>query len=160
MQKENLSKIGSLNTTYMSERKTKEITTPAGHKIVLRTYLTGREANEIKAAMFSSLKMNMDDAQSGKVNVGDVSGAFLIEQERKALGFLLVSIDGGTNAPVDKLSICPQRNTKRSSKRSTKSKTLRRRRSEAGLASLLLKRRRRVGYTAHRHPLQRDELHV
>jgi hypothetical protein len=51
----------------MSERETKEFIAPSGHSVVLRTYLTGREANEIKAAMFSSLKMNMDDAQSGKV---------------------------------------------------------------------------------------------
>jgi hypothetical protein len=89
------------------ERETKEITTRAGHKVVLRTYLTGREANELKSVMFSALKMNMEDAQSGKVNVNDVPGTFLIEQEKKALGFLLVSIDGETNAPIDKLLDLP-----------------------------------------------------
>jgi hypothetical protein len=91
----------------MPLRETKEFITPAGRKIVLRTYLTGREANEIKAAMFSALKMNMDDAQSGKVNVGDMSGTFLIEQERKALDFLLVSIDGDIMGPVEKLLELP-----------------------------------------------------
>jgi ABC-type uncharacterized transport system YnjBCD permease subunit len=47
---------------YMSERETKEFTTPGGHKVVLRTYLTGREAGELKSVMFSALKMNMEDA--------------------------------------------------------------------------------------------------
>ena len=91
----------------MAERETKEFTTPAGHKVVLRTYLTGREANELKAVMFSALKMNMEDAQSGKVNVIDVPGTFLVDQERKALGFLVVSVDGDATAPVDKLLDLP-----------------------------------------------------
>jgi hypothetical protein len=87
----------------MADRETREITTPGGHKVVLNAYLTGREANELKAVMFSALKMNMEDAQSGKVNVGDVPGTFLMDQEKKALGFLLVSIDGETQDVVDKL---------------------------------------------------------
>jgi hypothetical protein len=91
----------------MPDRETREFTTPSGHKVVLRTYLTGREATELKSVMFSALKMNMEDAQSGKVNVSDVPGTFLVEQERKALGFLLVSVDGETNAPVDKLLDLP-----------------------------------------------------
>src|SRR5258708_39274410 len=91
----------------MSERETKTITTPGGHTVVLRTYLTGREANDLKSVMFSALKMNMEDAQSGKVNVSDVPGTFLVEQERKALGFLVVSLDGDNTAPVDKLLDLP-----------------------------------------------------
>jgi hypothetical protein len=91
----------------MADRETKEIVTPGGHKVVLRTYLTGREANELKAVMFSAMKMNIEDAQSGKVNVSDVPGTFLIDQEKAALGFLLVSIDGETNAPIDKLLDLP-----------------------------------------------------
>src|SRR5258708_30048084 len=91
----------------MSERETKTITTPGGHTVVLRTYLTGREANELKAVMFSALKMNMEDAQSGKVNVSDVPGTFLVEQETKALGFLVVSVDCDANVPVDKLLDLP-----------------------------------------------------
>jgi hypothetical protein len=91
----------------MAERETKEITTPLGHKVVLRSYLTGREANELKAVMFSAVKMNMDDVQSGKIGVGEVPGTFLVEQEKKALDILLVSLDGDTNAPVDKLLDLP-----------------------------------------------------
>lgn len=91
----------------MSERETKEFITPAGHKVVLRTYLTGRESNDLKSVMFSAIKMNMEDVQSGKVNVGDVPGTFLVEQERKALDILVISIDGDTASPVDKLLDLP-----------------------------------------------------
>jgi hypothetical protein len=89
------------------ERETKEITTPAGRKIVLRTYLTGREANEIKSLMFSALKADMQDAQSGKIAVEGMSGSFILEQEKRALSYLVVSIDGETKDPVDKLLDLP-----------------------------------------------------
>lgn len=82
-------------------RETKEILTPGGHKVVLNAYLTGREAQELKSIMFSALKVNMEDVQSGKVGMGDIPSAFLVEQEKKALAFLLVSFDGNTTNPVE-----------------------------------------------------------
>jgi hypothetical protein len=91
----------------MSDRQTFEFTTPAGHKVVLNTYLTGREAQELKSVMFSSLKMSMDDVQTAKVGLADVPTAFLVEQEKKALGYLVVSIDGDPADPVAKLLDLP-----------------------------------------------------
>ena len=91
----------------MSERETREFKTPGGHVVVLRTYLTGRETTELKSIMFSALKVNMDDAQNGKVGVGDIPSSFLIEQEKKAMTFLVVSVDDDTTAPIDKLLDMP-----------------------------------------------------
>jgi hypothetical protein len=91
----------------MADRETREFVTPGGHQIILNAYLTGREANDIKAIMFSALSMNMGDARESKVNIGNVPGTFLIEQERKALGFLLVSVDGDVTNPVDQLLDLP-----------------------------------------------------
>lgn len=91
----------------MSDRETISFTTPGGRAVLLRSYLTGREANELKAVMYSAVKMDMEDAQSGKVKVSDVPGTFLVEQERKALELLLVSIDGDTAAPIEKLLDLP-----------------------------------------------------
>jgi len=92
----------------MADRETKEIVTPGGHKVMLRTYLTGREANELKAVMYSAFKMNMDDAQSGKVGMEKVSGEFMIEQEQKAIGLLLVSLDENTEDALNRLLDLPQ----------------------------------------------------
>src|SRR5450631_3106914 len=92
----------------MSERETREFITPAGHKIVLRTYLTGREANELKGVMYAAFKMSMDDAQNGKVGMDKVSGEFMIEQEQKAIGLLLVSLDENTESVLDRLLDLPQ----------------------------------------------------
>lgn len=89
------------------ERDTKIITTPAGHTVVLKSYLTGREANELKGVMFSALKMNIEDAQSGKINIGDVSGSFLVDQEQKAMSLVLVSLDGSADNALERLLDLP-----------------------------------------------------
>jgi hypothetical protein len=90
------------------ELETKEFITPAGNKVVLRTYLTGKESNELKAIMYADLKINASDAAEGKVALADIPAAFMIAQESKALGFLMVSINGETNAPVAKLEELPE----------------------------------------------------
>jgi hypothetical protein len=92
----------------MTERETKTVTTPNGHTVVLRTYLTGKESSALKAIMFSELKINPSDAASGKVALGDMSATFLVSQEAKALEFLVVSVDGDTAAPVEKLGDLPE----------------------------------------------------
>src|SRR3954467_15193047 len=88
-------------------RETKEFTTPGGRKIVLNAYLTGREATQLKEVMYASLKISSADIQSGAINLTDIPASFLVEQERKALAFLLLSVDGAIDAPVDKLLDLP-----------------------------------------------------
>ena len=90
------------------DRETKILTTPGGHKVVVRTYLTGRESNELKSLMFSALKIKMDDAATGAVNVPELPGTFLLEQEQKALGMIIVSVDDETSGVVEKMLDWPQ----------------------------------------------------
>ena len=91
----------------MSERATQPFITSGAHTIVLKSYLTGREANQLKALMYGAVKMSMEDAQSGKTKISEVSGAFLAEQEQKALELLVVSFDGSTENPIAKLLDLP-----------------------------------------------------
>jgi hypothetical protein len=73
-------------------RSTIEFQTPGRHIIVLNAYLTGREARELKALIFKSMKVDLSQATTGNVGLGDVDNSFLIEQEKAALGYLLVSV--------------------------------------------------------------------
>jgi hypothetical protein len=77
-------------------RETKTITTPGGHSIVLRSYLTGREANQLKELLFADLKLNIEDVRDGKMAVEDIPASFLVKQEEKAIELLVVSVDGVT----------------------------------------------------------------
>lgn len=75
------------------QRETKTVTTPSGKSVVIHTYLTGREANEIKKAMYKSMKIDMS---TGQPVVTDLTGEFMLEQEQKLLEKFVVSIDGKT----------------------------------------------------------------
>lgn len=89
------------------EREMKTVTTPGGHSVALKAYLTGRESQELKSVLFSSLKMGLDDAQTGKVNIENVSGEFLLAQEKKAIELLLVSLDGTSDNAIERLLDLP-----------------------------------------------------
>jgi len=92
----------------MSERESKSIVTPGNHTVVLRTYLTGKESAALKAIMYEDLRINASDASSGKVSLADMPATFLISQENKALEYLLVSVDGETASPFEKLGDLPE----------------------------------------------------
>jgi hypothetical protein len=92
----------------MPERESKPFVTPGNHTVVLRTYLTGKESSALKAIMYSELKINPSDAATGKVVLGDMPATFLVSQEEKALEFLVVSVDGDTNAYLAKLGDLPE----------------------------------------------------
>jgi hypothetical protein len=90
------------------KRETKEFITQGGHKVVLCTYLTGKESAALKAIMYADLKINASDAATGKVALADMPATFLVSQENKALEYLIVSVDGDESAPVDKLGDLPE----------------------------------------------------
>ena len=48
----------------MEERETRNITTQSNHVVVLKTYLTGREVNDIKRTLFGSV--SVERGEDGK----------------------------------------------------------------------------------------------
>jgi hypothetical protein len=88
-------------------RETKEITTTGGHVVLLNAYLTGREANELKAVLFADLKMSVEDMQSGKVSAADIPASFIVKQEEKAIEMLVVSMDGISDNAAQKVLDLP-----------------------------------------------------
>jgi hypothetical protein len=85
------------------ERETKEFTTPAGTKVVVKTYLTARESNQLRQALYAEIKMSMSDMETGKTEVKDIPATALLEQERKALEILIVNIDDSADNIADRL---------------------------------------------------------
>lgn len=91
------------------EREIKSFVTPGNHTVVLRTYLTGKESNELKALMYADLKINAADATNGgKAVLSDIPASFMLAQEKKAVEFLVVSVDGVTENAIDKLGDLPE----------------------------------------------------
>lgn len=74
----------------MSERETKEITTPGGHVIVLNSYITGREKRALQFPYFKEAADFKPEilAEKGK------AGAIFEETQNLALKTVIVSVDG------------------------------------------------------------------
>ncbi len=74
-----------------------------GHTIVAKTYLTAREANQLRQTLYAQIKMSMSDVEAGKTEVKDIPAGVLLEQELKALELVIVSIDGGADNIAERL---------------------------------------------------------
>jgi hypothetical protein len=74
-------------------RETREITTPGGRKVVLHTYLTARESNELKKFILKDAKLSVVE---GREVFEGLSAGIAIDQEQKLLELAVVSIDGKT----------------------------------------------------------------
>jgi hypothetical protein len=81
------------------ERETKNITTPGNHLVVLKTYLTGREINEIKRALFGSV--SIERGEDGKPVIPEYPLALAIDREKKLLESTIVSVDGKEEKAAD-----------------------------------------------------------
>ena len=83
------------------QRETKEIITPIGkHKIVMKTYITGKEDKEIKK-IWQNIEVTIEkDKQTSKpINMGDR----LEEAERKVVELVIVSVNGEIENIVDNI---------------------------------------------------------
>ena len=85
----------------MEERETRNITTPGNHVVVLKTYLTGREVNDIKRVLFGSV--SVERGEDGKPVVPQYPLALALDREKKLLEYTVVSIDGATDNAADKV---------------------------------------------------------
>ena len=80
------------------DRETKQITTTGGHIVVFKSYLSGKENNEIKAELFKGVVMSGDTGEKPKIPLSNV-----LPFERKQLEALIVSFDGNTDGALDAL---------------------------------------------------------
>jgi len=85
----------------MEERETKNITTPSNHVVVLKTYLTGREVNDIKRTLFGSV--SVERGEDGKPVIPEYPLSLAIDREKKLLEYTVISIDGVKENAADKV---------------------------------------------------------
>ena len=82
----------------MEDRETFEIVTPIKrHKVVLRSWITGRESQKIDGAMFKGVGTTQD----GKKLTPKLSESMLSDQENASIEVVVVSVDGKENDVVN-----------------------------------------------------------
>jgi len=71
-------------------RETKEIKTPIdGHKVEIKTYITGREQEQIDDILFSQIKVSAGT----NINVKELGGSFMTDQTHKLIEIMVVSVN-------------------------------------------------------------------
>lgn len=91
-----------------TKRETKEFTTSGGHVIVHKTYLTGREFNEIQAVLMKDIKI---DAIGASPQIQGFNAAAIEESNKKMLELVVVSVDGKTENVADLVLDLPYQET-------------------------------------------------
>lgn len=87
----------------MENRETRNVKTPGGGKeLVLKTYLTARERNELRGVFLGEMKIETA-GDAGKAEIKDLSGAALEKAERKLIELAVVSFDGSAENILDRL---------------------------------------------------------
>lgn len=81
------------------QRETKEIITPGGVKVIIKTWISAREANIVKQPMLQAMKVDVGTGSTSST----INGDFMIEQEKNLLKVLVVSVNGDDKDPVDNL---------------------------------------------------------
>lgn len=82
-------------------RETITIETPSKIKVVLYTYLTAREANQIKEEMYKAMHIDLSSGSDAKVT--ELNGKFLLDQERKLMSIIVRTIDGSDEKIEERL---------------------------------------------------------
>lgn len=83
-------------------RETKNVATPAGKNLVVKTYLTARERNAFRAVFIKNADYNVDQV-SGAMQVTKIAGEATEEAERKIIELVVVSYDDKTEGIADLL---------------------------------------------------------
>lgn len=90
------------------ERATKEFTTSGGHKVVIKTYATGREFQMIQDVYLAGTKINVEQ---GEVKVDGFNVGSESKAREKTIELLVVSFDGDTKDVVNKIYDLPYQET-------------------------------------------------
>lgn len=86
------------------QRETKTITTSAGHRVVVKAYITGAENNQIKATLFEGVTTSGEEGEKPKIPM-----KLVLAHERKTLETVIVSFDDILEKPVDLLEALPSK---------------------------------------------------
>lgn len=87
------------------DRETTIIETPNGHKVELKTYITGREKRYIESAFFRDIEMTQT---GGEQSIKGLKGAAIEEAQNKTIETVVVALDGAGNDILNRVLDFPQ----------------------------------------------------
>ena len=86
------------------ERETKLLKTPTGKGVVIKTYLTARERNELRRTLLHDAKIDITTNQ-----IKDLAAESLEAAEKKYIELAVVEYDGSTENILERILEAPAR---------------------------------------------------
>jgi len=84
------------------DRETTTIKTPSGASIKIKTYITGRESEQIQDILYKSMNLSAIANESNReANLNLNNGSFITEQTHKTIELMVVSVDDKTDKILD-----------------------------------------------------------
>jgi len=80
-------------------RETVELKTSGGHSVVHKTWLSGREFNQIESVYLAAA--NMQIGEDGKPKMGTINPNIEMDASKKLIEVSVVSVDSKTESLVD-----------------------------------------------------------
>lgn len=88
-------------------RETIELATTSGKKVTIKSYLTGRESNELKRALYASVNITPGAEAGEKAKVDKIPLTAEVDREEKMLDMTIISFEGSTENPAEKIKDLP-----------------------------------------------------
>lgn len=81
-------------------RETQTIITPSQKELVIKTYLTARERNELRSVYLGGMKL---DTSLGEASVKELDNSLIEKSENKLMELAIVSYDGSSENTINRL---------------------------------------------------------
>lgn len=87
------------------ERETIKLETPQGKELIIKSYMTAKERNEIKRTFLEGVKIdpNQTTQEAEAVRMNELDASIMLLAERKTIEQLVVSYDGVTENIIERL---------------------------------------------------------
>lgn len=83
--------------------------TPNGTVVVMKGYVSGGDMDELKRVLLSNVVYKIDPASGDMIRTTDeIKGTFTLDKSKKALELLIISVNGSTESPAQKVRDLPQ----------------------------------------------------
>lgn len=88
----------------MNERETRKIKTPSGREVILKEWITGREAKELRKVFLNAVELS---ASGTEIKSTNIKTSVIEEAENKALEMVVLSLDGDKENLIERLLDLP-----------------------------------------------------
>ena len=97
--------VGGNNNHRLDPGETIKLKTPQGKELVIKSYMTAKERNEIKRTFLEGVKIdpNQTTQEAEAIRMKELDASIMLQAERKTIEQLVISYDGKAERILERL---------------------------------------------------------